>query len=337
MQLSYRTSQHISERLCYENIPPSRPQTNLHQDALTGLMNVPRALSPKYFYDARGSILFDQICDTPEYYLTRAEDALLERHARDIIHSVRPHHIIELGSGTSRKTRHLFDACAAEECHSFYAPFDVCNDVLLDSGRRLVSDYEWLHVTALVGDYHAGLNYLPAMEGTRLFVFLGSTIGNFTEAEAVFFLEDLVSHMKPNDRLLIGADRVKDPAILHAAYNDKAGITAAFNRNLLHVLNRELDADFDASGFHHHACYSPRAQQVEMYLVAEYGQRVTVGALNAVLEIAEGESIHTEISRKFTPQGLTRLLGRGGLALEQHFQPGDHSFSLMLARNHLES
>lgn len=335
MQLSYPSSQQISERLCYENIPPSRPQTNLLQDVHTGLMNVPRSLSPKYFYDARGSVLFDQICDTPEYYLTRAEDALLERHAQEIIRSVRPQYIIELGSGTSRKTRHLFNACAAEECHSFYAPFDVCHDVLLDSGRRLVAEYEWLYVTALVGDYHAGLNHLPAMEGTRLFVFLGSTIGNFTEAEAVAFLEDLTSHMQPNDRLLIGADRVKDPTVLHAAYNDRRGITAAFNRNLLRVLNRELDADFDSSGFHHHACYSPRAQQVEMYLIAKYGQRVSVGALDAVLEIPEGESIHTEISRKFTPHGLTRLLRRGGFALEQHFQAADRSFSLMLARNHL--
>ncbi len=305
----------------------------LEEDVRQGLLRgPPRSLPPKYFYDARGSALFDRICDTPEYYPTRTEDALLAQCAGTIIATVRPRHIVELGAGTSRKTRRLFDACVSEQCHSGYAPFDVCHDVLVEAGGSLVNDYDWLTVNALIGDYHAGFEHLPRFDGHSLFVFLGGTIGNFSESEAVEFLSELRAHMQPEDRLLLGADRVKDPAVLHAAYNDAAGVTAAFNLNLLEVLNRELDADFIANSFYHHACYDPGTQRIEMYLVSKHRQSVHLHRLNQRLEFADGEAMLTEISRKFTPESLLALLAGAGFRMERHFEAPAGHFSLMLAR-----
>ncbi len=320
------------ERLLLQQVPPARPTAGLEEDVRRGLLRgPPRSLPPKYFYDARGSVLFDRICDTPEYYPTRTEDALLERCAAAIIAAVRPKHIVELGAGTSRKTRRLFDACVSEACHSAYAPFDVCHDVLVEAGGSLVNDYDWLTVNALVGDYHAGFDHLPRFEGRSLFVFLGGTIGNFYPEEAVEFLSELRAHMQPDDRLLLGADRVKDPAALHAAYNDAAGVTAEFNLNVLEVLNRELDADFVCEGFYHHACYHPGTQRIEMYLVSKRRQRVRLRRLNEQLEFADGEEILTEISRKFTPESLRALLTVSGFRVEEHFEAPEGYFSLMLA------
>lgn len=322
----------VSERLSCQTVGASKSRETLMEDAFAGLLTEPRCLPPKYFYDARGSTLFDQICDTPEYYLTRTEDALLAKSAEAVIRSIRPKHIVELGSGTARKTRHLLSACASEGCPIVYAPLDVCREVLLESGEALIRDYRWLQITALVGDYHADLPRLPAMPGGRLFVFLGSTIGNLTEADALRFLRELRAEMGTNDRFLLGIDRVKDAAILHAAYNDDAGLTAEFNRNLLRVLNRELGADFSLDSYHHHACYNPTAQQVEMYLIARVPQRITIAAFDRSFEMDEGEAIQTEISRKFTYKTIGRLLRMGGFAIEQHFEAGDKFFSLILAR-----
>jgi len=325
--------QRVAERLMCQAVQPARPTKDLVQDVVNGVLTgPPRSLPPKYFYDARGSVLFDRICDTPEYYPTRTEDALLARCAGDIISVVKPRHILELGAGTSRKTRRLFDACVSEDCHSAYAPFDVCHEVLMETGQALVADYDWLTVHALVGDYHAGLDHLPSFRERSLFVFLGGTVGNFHHGEAVRFLRELQSHMGPEDRLLLGADRVKDPAHLHAAYNDAAGLTAEFNLNLLRVLNRELDADFDLSGFYHHACYQPEMQRIEMHLVSRRRQSVRFTAMNRELQLAEGETILTEISRKFTPESLIDLLAAGGFRLEEHFESPDAYFSLALAR-----
>lgn len=322
----------VSDRLSCRALRPSRNPESLHTDARNGLLQRPRSLPPKYFYDARGSGLFDRICDTPEYYLTRTENALLTGSARDIIRKTRPRYIVELGSGTARKTRHLLNACHSERCYSGYVPFDVCREVVVEAGERLVAAYPWLHVTGLIGDYQADLAWLPEMRGPRLFVFLGSTIGNLREEQALAFLSALRAVMGSGDGLLLGADRVKDPLVLHRAYNDKAGLTAEFNRNLLRVLNRELAGNFDLKGFHHHACYNPRDQQVEMYLVAKTPQRVTLSGLGCTLELDEGEAIHTEISRKFTLGGLDRLLADGGFRIDEHCQSEDGYFSLVLAR-----
>ncbi|HKK13525.1 MAG TPA: L-histidine N(alpha)-methyltransferase, partial [Gammaproteobacteria bacterium] len=277
------TVDHSAGRLRVHPVPPARPLPDLAQDAREGLLRRPRSLPPKYFYDDRGSRLFDAICDTPEYYPTRTENALLARHAGEILAAVDPDHIVEFGSGTSRKTLHLLEACAADGARSGYWPLDVCESMLRETGEILVDRYQWLQVDALVGDYLGGLDHLPLPDGRRLFVFLGGTIGNFEPWQAEAFLAELRARMNPGDALLLGADRVKDPAVLHAAYNDAAGITARFNLNVLRVLNRELAADFDESAFRHEARYNPALQRIEMYLVARRPQRVMLEALEAEL------------------------------------------------------
>lgn len=317
--------------LCCRVVPPARPIAGLQEDARRGLLRRPRSLPPKYFYDERGSRLFDAICDTPEYYPTRTEDALLARHAAAIVAQARPEHILELGSGTSRKTRHLLAACEGGRAAPVYWPFDVCEEMLLAAGAELAGHYEWLTVKPLLGDYCAGLRHLPCPPGRRLFVFLGGTIGNFGRDEAVSLLQELRAIMAPGDWLLLGADRVKDPAILHAAYNDAQGITAEFNRNLLHVLNRELEANFEVEAFRHEAVYNSLHARIEMYLVSARPQTVRLRALGECIGLAQGERILTEISCKFTPGAIESLLSSARLRLDTHYQPPDESFSLVLA------
>ena len=320
-----------AERFAVRRIRPSRPVPGLLEDVRAGLLSPPRSLPPKYFYDERGSSLFDRICDTPEYYPTRTEAALLAAHAREIIAATRPDHIVELGSGTSRKTRHLLDACDRVGVTCTYWPFDVCEPLLAQTGEDLLEGYPWLRVQALVGDYLGGLDHLPRPGGRRLFVFLGGTIGNFSPEEAMAFLGELRGMMRPGDALLLGADRVKSPQVLHAAYNDAEGVTAEFNRNVLTVLNRELEADFDPEAFAHYAPYNPERQQIEMYLIARSPQRARLGRLGLELELPAGEHILTEISRKFTLPSLLALLGEAGLRPLQHYAAEADYFSLVLA------
>ncbi len=318
-------------RLTSHKVPALLPVQDILEDASAGLIDSPRFMPPKYFYDERGSQLFDAICETQEYYPTRTEEALLQVCARDIIEQLRPDHIVEFGSGTARKTRHLFDACDRVGETTAYWPFDVCEEMLRDSGRQLVEEYEWLQVNALVGDYHGGLAGLPPREGRCLYLFLGGTIGNFTGKEAAAFLDEVRAIMRPGDGLLLGADRVKDAGVLHAAYNDKSGVTARFNLNLLQVLNRELDAEFCDTNFEHRAVFNAEDSQIEMYLVSRCRQSVHIGALDRTLELGDGERILTEISRKFTPARLESLLNDAGLAIQRHFEPDNGWFSLVLA------
>jgi L-histidine N-alpha-methyltransferase len=323
--------ENIASRLTSYRVPSVLPLANILQDASEGLIDAPRSMPPKYFYDERGSQLFDAICETREYYPTRTEEALLRSCAYDIIEQLRPVHIIEFGSGTSRKTRHLFDACCQVGRAAAYWPFDVCEEILHHSGQQLVQEYDWLQVNALVGDYLGGLAGLPPREGRCLYLFLGGTIGNFTEDEAAAFLAEVREIMRPGDGLLLGADRVKDADILHAAYNDDSGVTAEFNLNLLQVLNRELDADFCDRNFEHRAVFNAEASQIEMYLVSSRCQSVHIRALDCTLELEAGEQILTEISRKFTPAHLESLLDGAGLAIQRHFEPDNGWFSLVLA------
>jgi len=316
-------------RLSSKLIPPVRPLPDLTDDVINGLLQTPRSLPPKYFYDGRGSRLFDAICNTPEYYPTRVENSLLERHAVDIISRVQPSHILEFGSGTARKTRHLLNAWESEG--AAYWPFDVCEEMLLESGQQLLRDYPWLQVNVLTGDYLGGLDNLPTLDGGCLYLFLGGTIGNFTETQAIDFLAELRATMSENDYLLLGADRLKDKSVLHAAYNDNAGLTAEFNLNLLQVLNRELDANFETTQFKHHALFNDDASQIEMYLVSSQRQSVRLEKLDRELSLGEGDAILTEISRKFTRERLYSLLASTGFAVTHHFEPDDGFFSLLLA------
>ena len=317
--------------LTVQKVLPARDIPSLLDDVREGLLQLPRKLPAKYFYDDHGSQLFDKICDTQEYYPTRTEDALLATTASDIIKLSRPEHVIELGSGTSRKTRRLLTACEKQQCQVKYWPFDVCEEIVREASETLTDEYQWLDVNGLVGDYNAGLSHLPELDGTSLYVFLGGTIGNFEHDEGVAFLTELRKAMSSDDKLLMGADRVKDEQVLNAAYNDKEGITAAFNLNLLNVLNREVDADFDSEKFRHHAFFNHNESQIEMHLIALEPQTVKLPALEEEINFAEGDSILTEISRKFTFDSLCKMLEQAGFQLDKHFSADNDYFSLVLA------
>lgn len=313
-------------------IRPDRQIPDVIEDVLAGLLVPPRRLSPKYFYDDHGSLLFDRICRTDEYYLTRTEEALLAAHSKDIIGETMPDQILELGSGVSHKIRLLFNACSDLSHTCEYAPFDVCEEVVEQATERLATDYHWLDIKPLIGDYHAGLAHLPGTAGTRLIAFLGSTIGNFTAQQCSEFIMDIKKCLQPGDYFLLGADRIKDPAVLNAAYNDSEGLTAEFNLNMLQVINREINADFNLNNFSHYACFNADLGQMEMYLVSTTEQQVTLGGNGTVLSLAAGERILTEISRKFNTQELESMLVEQGFSIIQHFQPDNCYYSLLLSK-----
>lgn len=325
-QLKRRSSEHRITR-----IEPSRPTAAIAEDVIRGLTRADKELHPKYFYDERGSELFDRICDTPEYYLTRTEQALLGRHAGRIMHACRPRNVLEFGSGTSRKTRLLLGAWTDVGPRTYW-PFDVSAEMLEGVVEALAVDYPDLAVHGLIGDYNAGLENLPRMTGVTLALFLGSTLGNFEPHQGAEFFDQIARRSMPGDYLLLGADLDKDPAVIEAAYNDRAGITAEFNRNVLAVLNRELDADFDLAHFEHRALYNRDRRQVEMYLISTRRQGVRIGALNLDLSFAAGEAICTEISRKFTVEELGELMAGAGFEPISRLVDETHPYALVLGR-----
>ena len=313
-------------------VPPAKHVPNLEEDARNGLLRQPRSLPAKYFYDDHGSQLFEKICQTSEYYPTRTEDLILQQHAQDIIQSTLPSKIFELGSGSSSKTRRLLDACSETAHFPTYTAFDISEGALLSGGTTLSTHYDWLEIDLLLGDYEAGFKNIPNYNESKLVLFLGSTIGNFEKDHAIGFLNDLRANMSARDRLLVGFDRVKDKEILNAAYNDKGGITAAFNLNVLNVLNNQLGANFDSNKFRHSASYHAEREQVEMHLISSCAQQVTFDTLATSIEIAPGERIRTEISRKFTAKSVADLLGAANFTVEHDFASANGYFSLVLAQ-----
>jgi L-histidine N-alpha-methyltransferase len=313
-------------------VEPTRAVNSLADDVIEGFARVPRNLPPKYFYDAEGSALFDRICELSEYYPTRSEQGLLEAHADALVHATRPDHIIELGAGTARKTTALLDACQRAGLAPVYWPFDVCPSVVESTCARVSQRYPRCGVEGLVGDYTAGLGHLPRPPGRCLYLFLGGTLGNFTAAEGRALLGELAGHMGAGDHLLLGVDRVKDRAVIEAAYNDAAGVTAAFNRNVLAVINRELGGDFDPNAFRHRACFNAADSRIEMYLEAEYAQTVSLRVLEREYTFTADEPIRTEISRKFTRSMLAQELAAAGLRAQSEFVASGDYFSLTLAQ-----
>ncbi len=320
----------LTSRFSIERIGDVAAESTLAEDVRRGLGAARKWLPPKHFYDERGSDLFDVICELPEYYLTRAEQRLLESSARDVIAFARPTDLVELGSGAAKKTRTLFDAAAALGSTLRYHPFDVCEPMLRAAADRLLAEYPWLEVHALAADYERHLDHLPR-GGRRLIAFLGSTIGNFTPWRATRFLRHVALVLKRREFFLLGADLVKPVDELVAAYDDRAGVTAEFNRNVLHVINRDLHANFAPEAFEHVALYDRRRSQMEMYLRARTPQRVEIRDLGMTVELAAGETIHTEISRKFTRRRLEALCRRVGLEPRRWFQAEDPAFGLLLA------
>ena len=331
-QVTHRSFESDAERLRYWQVAAARSTAGLIDDARDGLLNRPRSMPSKYFNDARGTQLFDAICATPEYYPARTEAALLAEHAAEIIDIARPAHIVEFGSGSSHKARYLLDACEAQRHLCAYWPFDVNVETIVASGQVMVTDYPWLGINGLVGDYQAGLRHLPDMSGRRLFTLLGGTIGDFTLSRAIRFLIDVRQRMRTGDWLLLSADRDKDPEVLHAAYNDGAGLTARFNLNLLQILNWELQADFDTADYRHEAYYSTAFNQIEMYLAVSAPQQVRLGALNCTIELEQGERILTGISRKFTRESLLNLFQAVRFSEVRHYEPDNGYYSLVLLR-----
>ena len=299
-------------------------------DVLHGLSRANKRLSPKYFYDQLGSQLFDRICDTPEYYLTRTEFGLLERNAQEILRICQPEHVLELGSGTSRKTRLLLNQLGDGIDRATYWPMDVSAKMLAETAQDLAIEYPALHIHALVGDYTAGFANMPVRSGSTLCLFLGSTLGNFEPPEASVFMQDVRSILRPGDYFLLGTDLDKDPEVLIAAYNDSQGLTARFNKNILQVINQELGGEFKPEFFEHRAIYNAVERQIELYLDAGQALSVNVDAVNLQVEFSPGDSIWTEISRKFIASDIDEMFADAGLQIVSQFLDHRYPYALTL-------
>ncbi len=302
----------------------------LRQDVLHGLTQTPKSLPPKWFYDDVGSDLFDQITRLPEYYPTRTEAAILAERAPAIAKISGADTLVELGSGTSAKTRMLLDAMRDRGALRRFIPFDVDAAILQTAGAAIVAEYPGVDVDAVCGDFEEHLSEIPA-EGRRLVVFLGSTIGNLTPGPRAEFLAELADVLQPGDSLLLGTDLVKDTGRLVRAYDDSAGVTAAFNRNVLAVINRELDADFDLDSFEHVAKWNGAEERIEMWLRSARAQTVRVEALDLAVDFGAGEEMLTEVSCKFRPETVTAELAAVGLRQTHWWTDPDGDFGLSLA------
>jgi L-histidine N-alpha-methyltransferase len=299
-------------------------------DALDGLTKPFKEIPPKHFYDTDGSRLFEQIMGLPEYYPTRAERAILTANAAELVEATGGAELVELGSGVPTKTLLLLDAMRDAGTLDRYVPFDVSEVVLLESAKLLVERYPGIRVYGVVADFERHLDALPQPEGPRVIVFLGGTIGNFLPGTRRRFLRSLRRQLRPEDRILLGTDLVKDPAVLEAAYNDSAGVTAAFNRNVLAVMNRELGADFDLGSFEHVAFYDREQEWIEMRLRAVRPMDVHIAKLGLDVRFAAREEMRTEISAKFTRERLEADLRAAGLVLDQFLTDPDELFGLSL-------
>jgi L-histidine N-alpha-methyltransferase len=299
------------------------------EDVRRGLTERPRSLPPKYFYDATGSRLFDEITRLPEYYLTRTEDALLDSLAPTLMRAIEPRDVVELGSGFSLKTRRLLDARGAGPLR--YTPVDVDETTVAASAQRLLAEDPSLEVHAVIGDFERHLMYVPPASGRRLVLFLGSTIGNLDADARQALLAQVRGLLRRGDRLLLGVDLVKDRAVLEPAYNDAAGVTAEFNRNILRVVNRSLGGDFRPEAFRHHAWYNAAESRIEMHLVPETPQTVRLRSLDLTVRLDPSESIWTESSYKFTRASARAMLAAAGLRLDGWHTDAQERFALALA------
>ncbi|MGW4036237.1 L-histidine N(alpha)-methyltransferase [Streptomyces sp. NPDC004778] len=308
-------------------LPADATDAALRADVLSGLTRHPKTLPPKWFYDARGSELFEEITRLPEYYPTRAEREILQTRAEEIAAASGARTVIELGSGSSEKTRHLLEVLP--ELHS-YVPVDVSESALTGAAESLLAEHPGLSVHALIADFTTGL-VLPGTPGPRLVVFLGGTIGNLLPEERATFLRSVRSLLSPGDALLLGTDLVKEEETLVAAYDDAAGVTAAFNKNVLSVVNRELGADFPLDGFDHRAVWNAEQRWIEMRLRARRALSVKIRELDLVVPFEAGEELRTEVSAKFRREDVREELAAAGMGLAQWWTDSAGRFALSLA------
>ena len=302
----------------------------LRRDVRDGLAQTPKSLPPKWFYDSVGSDLFDQITRLPEYYPTRAEAQILRARSAEIAAASGADTLVELGSGTSEKTRMLLDALRDNGALRRFIPFDVDAGVLNAAGSAIGREYPGIEIEAVCGDFEEHLGKIPRV-GRRLVVFLGSTIGNLTPGPRTDFLSTLADTLQPGDSLLLGTDLVKDTGRLVRAYDDSAGVTAQFNRNVLAVVNRELDADFDLDAFEHVAKWNADEERIEMWLRAATAQRVRVARLDMTVDFAAGEEMLTEVSCKFRSDGVAAELATAGLRRTHWWTDPASDFGLSLS------
>jgi L-histidine Nalpha-methyltransferase len=318
----------VTDQLVVESYLSEREERSLAFDVLDGLTKPFKEIAPKHFYDARGSELFDEICTLPEYYPTRAERAILDERAAEIMERTGAVELVELGPGSPEKARILLGAGEVER----YVPVEVSEAALRAGAETLVDEFPGLRVHGVVGDFERHLGKLPTpLTGPRVVAFLGGTIGNFPPGSRRRFLRQIRAVLRPGDWLLLGADLVKDPAVIEAAYNDSRGVTAEFNRNVLRVINRELAADFPVDAFDHVAFFDPRHEWVEMRLRASRPCSAWIASLGVRVEFAAGEEMRTEISAKFTRRRLAADLRAAGLELRELLTDDGDLFSLALA------
>jgi L-histidine N-alpha-methyltransferase len=327
---------HIGEdRLVIHDLVKLDPSAGFAEDVRKGLSSEPKRLSPRYFYDGLGSLLFDAICLLPEYYLTRAENEIIERYADEIVGSVEGHKtLLEMGSGSASKTKLIVEALLKEQDDLLFIPVDISASALENSSRILLQSFPRLRIEAYAAEYFDSLSELSKKQrGRTLALFLGSNISNFGMDEATAFLCALRRVLRSGDALLLGADLKKDRHILEPAYDDALGITAAFNLNLLARVNRELDGDFDLRAFKHHAFYNEEIGRVEIYVESTRPQTVTIGKLGMEIQFRDGERIHTENSYKYDLHDIDGLAMQTGFTRERTWLDSQRRFSsnLLLA------
>ena len=323
----------IQENLQYFKSNNTKNQKTFAEEIALSLKHVPRSISPKYFYDNLGSELFDKICKLPEYYPYNCESLILKKMAKNLTwHLTSNVRLVELGSGSSTKTRLLIDALLKNQEYIEYFPIDI-SDVLIDSAKKICNDYKTLKVTGIIDTYENGLDFIEHYDDKpNLITFLGSSFGNFNKEDGNNFLKRTHDLMKSSDYFLLGLDLKKDSAILTNAYNDSKGLTAKFNLNILERINRELDADFEVSQFAHMAYYNEPKGRIEMYLRSLSDQTVTISKANISIQLAENELIHTENSHKFTMSQIDSMFGEVGLDIVQTWFDTKKYFGLILAK-----
>lgn len=313
---------------------PEAVSTPVGAEVYRGLTSNPKKLSPWLFYDARGSELFEAITDLPEYYLTRTERDLFAQYGDEILAAAADDSglaILELGAGTAAKTGLLLEAAVRRLGSVTYYPIDISATALDAAARRIAEQFPGVSVECQVADYTRSMDEIPAPGCRRLVLYIGSSIGNFEPSNAAALLRDLRRQLKPGDLLLLGVDHVKDRGTLLRAYNDSAGVTAEFNRNILSRINRDLDARFRPGLFRHRAIWNERESRIEMHLESLVAQQVAIPSLRLNVNFRRGESIHTECSYKFTPDSVSRLLERAGLAPRRNWTDSRQWFGVYLA------
>ncbi|NOS84459.1 MAG: L-histidine N(alpha)-methyltransferase [Ignavibacteria bacterium] len=322
--------EHINDRFTLYHAGGNDNGSVFAEDVIKGLKAKPKTISPKYFYDDKGSELFEKICITPEYYVTRTEASILKEHSAEIAAANSGKNlVVELGSGSSIKTRYILNAFIKNGLPVTYVPIDV-SEILIQSGNMLLNDFEGLYVNGIIGEYEQALEIVSEVfPHSKLYVFLGSSIGNFDLPHAEEFLKKISASMNAGDTLLIGFDLVKDEGILNAAYNDEEGVTAEFNLNLIKRINREFNTGIDVNNFEHTAFFNPAKSRIEMHLISKCDQSFSLNG-SGEISFKKNETIHTENSYKFTDEMIKELALASGLSITNSWKDKNNYFELCL-------